>query len=65
MTEAMDVFSVGCVVAEVFNEGRGMFSLAQMYKYRAGEIGVEGSLAGIEDEGIRVRVLLFPHEPLS
>ncbi|EQK99966.1 phosphoinositide 3-kinase regulatory subunit 4 [Ophiocordyceps sinensis CO18] len=36
MTWAMDVFSAGCVIAQMFLESE-LFSLAQLYKYRRGE----------------------------
>lgn len=54
MTEAMDCFSAGCVIAELFLEGAPLFSLSQLFKYRQGEFGVEGSLSSIEDTGVRV-----------
>ncbi|KAG1737490.1 uncharacterized protein EDB91DRAFT_1140136 [Suillus paluster] len=53
VTEAMDVFSVGCVIAEVFLEGASLFSLSQLFKYREGEYSVEAQLLAIGDEGIR------------
>jgi len=54
VTEAMDVFSAGCVIAEVFLEGASLFSLSQLFKYREGEYSVETQLSAIGDEGIRV-----------
>ncbi|KAG5793163.1 hypothetical protein H9Q69_007781 [Fusarium xylarioides] len=36
MTWAMDIFSAGCVIAQLFLES-DIFSLAQLYKYRRGE----------------------------
>ncbi|KAF4469082.1 VPS15 kinase [Fusarium albosuccineum] len=36
MTWAMDIFSAGCVIAQMFLESE-IFSLAQLYKYRRGE----------------------------
>jgi phosphoinositide-3-kinase, regulatory subunit 4 len=53
-SEAMDCFSVGCVIAELFLEGAPLFSLSQLFKYREGEFVVEGSLSSIEDVGVRV-----------
>ncbi|KIJ63655.1 hypothetical protein HYDPIDRAFT_175967 [Hydnomerulius pinastri MD-312] len=53
VTEAMDVFSAGCVIAEMFLEGAPLFTLSQLFKYREGEYSVDGQLAAIEDEGIR------------
>lgn len=49
----MDVFSVGCVIAELFLEAP-IFSLSQLYKYRKGEYDPEhGYLSKIQDGDIR------------
>ncbi|KAK0194518.1 hypothetical protein F5146DRAFT_1036233 [Armillaria mellea] len=53
LTEAMDCFSAGCVIAELFLEGAPLFTLSQLFKYREGEFSVDSSLANIEDDGIR------------
>jgi len=55
VTEAMDCFSVGCVIAELFLEGAPLFTLSQLLKYREGESTVDAQLAAIDDQGIRVR----------
>ncbi|TFL03877.1 hypothetical protein BDV98DRAFT_525538, partial [Pterulicium gracile] len=52
LTEAMDCFSVGCVIAELFMEAP-LFTLSQLYKYRAGEVNVDAQLATLEDSGMR------------
>ncbi|KZF19387.1 ARM repeat-containing protein [Xylona heveae TC161] len=50
---AMDIFSVGCVIAELFLEAP-IFSLSQLYKYRKGEYDPEHAhLRKIEDRDIR------------
>jgi phosphoinositide-3-kinase, regulatory subunit 4 len=54
MTEAMDVFSLGCVLAELFLDGRDTFTLSQLFKYRANELNMETHLSAIEDDSIRV-----------
>jgi phosphoinositide-3-kinase, regulatory subunit 4 len=54
VTEAMDVFSVGCVIAELLFEGAPLFTLSQLFKFRTGEYNVDGALMTIEDEGLRV-----------
>ena len=59
VTEAMDVFSLGCVLAELWMEGTPPFTLSQLFKYREGEYNLETYLAEIEDVEIRVRPL-FP-----
>ncbi|KAI0342433.1 ARM repeat-containing protein [Trametopsis cervina] len=53
VTEAMDCFSAGCVIAELFLEGAPLFSLSQLFKYREGELNVDAQLSAIDDEGIR------------
>ncbi|KAG9127307.1 Serine/threonine-protein kinase [Ceratobasidium sp. 392] len=57
VTEAMDVFSMGCVIAELFTEGTPTFTLSQLYKYRAGEIKPETHLVGLEDSGVKALVV--------
>ena len=56
ITEQMDLFSVGCVLAELFCDGVAPFTLAQFFKYRAGEYGNElvAYLKQIEDPGMMV-----------
>ncbi|KAL0574075.1 Serine/threonine-protein kinase [Marasmius crinis-equi] len=53
ITEAMDCFSVGCVIAELFLEGAPLFTLSQLFKYREGDFNVDTSLNEIEDVGVR------------
>ncbi|GAA5836125.1 hypothetical protein JCM9279_002203 [Rhodotorula babjevae] len=53
VTEAMDVFSLGCVLAELWMEGTPPFTLSQLFKYREGEYNLEAYLAEIEDVEIR------------
>ncbi|KAL8988278.1 MAG: hypothetical protein Q9177_002628 [Variospora cf. flavescens] len=53
VTWAMDVFSVGCVIAELFLESP-VFSLSQLYKYRKGEFDPTFSFLGkIQDVEVR------------
>jgi len=53
VTWAMDVFSAGCVIAELFLEAP-IFTLSQLFKYRKGEYNPElGPLSAIEDKDIR------------
>lgn len=58
VTEEMDVFSAGCVLAELSMEGTPVFSLSQLFKYRAGEYSPEAYLAEIDDVEIRVSIFL-------
>ena len=58
VTEAMDCFSAGCVIAELFLEGKPLFTLSELFKYRAGELKVDTQLGAVEDEGVRVRAFI-------
>ncbi|KAI0267262.1 hypothetical protein BC834DRAFT_870444 [Gloeopeniophorella convolvens] len=53
VTEAMDIFSAGCVIAELFREGAPLFTLSQLFKYREGELNVDLWLGSIDDVGVR------------
>ncbi|RPD52474.1 ARM repeat-containing protein [Lentinus tigrinus ALCF2SS1-7] len=53
VTEAMDCFSAGCVIAELFLEGKPLFTLSELFKYREGELKVDTQLSVVEDEGVR------------
>ena len=66
VTWAMDIFSVGCVIAELFLESP-TFSLSQLFKYRRGEYDPElGPLTRIEDRDIRELVVhMIQLEPES
>ena len=52
-TREMDVFSVGCVIAELFLEGGSIFSLSQLLRYRQGEYDPSVELTRIDDEPVR------------
>ncbi|KAG0049019.1 Serine/threonine-protein kinase [Gryganskiella cystojenkinii] len=53
LTAAMDIFSVGCVIAELYSEGTPIFSLSQLFKYRSGEYDPTPYINKIEDENIK------------
>ncbi|XP_014912217.1 phosphoinositide 3-kinase regulatory subunit 4 isoform X1 [Poecilia latipinna] len=50
---AMDIFSAGCVIAELFTEGVPLFDLSQLLAYRKGHFQAEQVLLKIEDQSIR------------
>lgn len=58
VTEAMDVFSAGCVLAELFLDGAPLFTLSQLFKYRQGQLDIKAQLSAIEDKPIRVCFIL-------
>ncbi|KAG6553996.1 hypothetical protein Mapa_004913 [Marchantia paleacea] len=53
---AMDIFSLGCVIAELFLEGQTLFDLSQLLAYRKGQYDPKPSLEKIPDEKIRAMV---------
>jgi len=52
LTEAMDIFSAGCVMAELFCEGAALFDLSQLLAYRTLDFNPEWKLYKI-DENIK------------
>uniref|UniRef100_A0A665U351 non-specific serine/threonine protein kinase n=1 Tax=Echeneis naucrates TaxID=173247 RepID=A0A665U351_ECHNA len=53
LKQAMDIFSAGCVIAELFTEGVPLFDLSQLLAYRKGLFQTEQVLVKIEDQSIR------------
>nr|XP_031863613.1 uncharacterized protein CI109_000865 [Kwoniella shandongensis]KAA5530685.1 hypothetical protein CI109_000865 [Kwoniella shandongensis] len=53
VTEEMDIFSAGCVLAEMWTDGRTVFNLSELYAYREGSVGLEGILDNIEDHEVK------------
>ncbi|KHN40371.1 Phosphoinositide 3-kinase regulatory subunit 4 [Glycine soja] len=53
----MDIFAVGCVVAELFLEGQPLFELSQLLAYRRGQYDPSQHLEKIPDLGIRKMIL--------
>ncbi|KAK9325582.1 hypothetical protein V1517DRAFT_253511 [Lipomyces orientalis] len=51
LTDAMDIFSLGCVIAELFLEGAPIFNLSQLFGYRRGTFVPD--LSKIDDVEIR------------
>ncbi|XP_012255655.2 phosphoinositide 3-kinase regulatory subunit 4 isoform X2 [Athalia rosae] len=52
----MDIFSAGCALTELFNEGHPPFDFSQLLAYRNGEYSANKHLDKIEDS--RIRALL-------
>ena len=59
VTEEMDVFSAGCVLAEMWTDGRTVFNLSEMFAYRDGSVGLSAMLDTIDDEYVRVSMGYF------
>ncbi|KAL5207317.1 hypothetical protein ABZP36_031752 [Zizania latifolia] len=66
---SMDIFSLGCVLSELFLEGQSLFELSQLLAYRRGQYNPMHTLEKIQDASIREMVLhmiqLDPKERLS
>eukprot|EP00268_Persea_americana_P045799 TRINITY_DN4692_c0_g1_i1.p1 TRINITY_DN4692_c0_g1~~TRINITY_DN4692_c0_g1_i1.p1 ORF type:complete len:1544 (+),score=279.50 TRINITY_DN4692_c0_g1_i1:480-5111(+) len=66
---SMDIFSLGCVLAELFLEGQPLFELSQLLAYRRGQYDPNQCLEKIPDSGIRTMILhmiqLDPESRLS
>lgn len=59
LTNEMDLFSLGCVIAELYLEGEPIFSLSQLFKYIKDEY--EPDLSGIESKDIQRLVRSLIH----
>jgi len=53
MTCAIDIFSSGCVISELFLGGESIFSLAQLLAYRKGDYTPSPKLGEIKDGAVR------------
>eukprot|EP00929_Paragymnodinium_shiwhaense_P068721 TRINITY_DN34615_c0_g2_i1.p1 TRINITY_DN34615_c0_g2~~TRINITY_DN34615_c0_g2_i1.p1 ORF type:complete len:1635 (-),score=353.36 TRINITY_DN34615_c0_g2_i1:105-5009(-) len=51
--EAMDVFSLGCVLAEIFLNGQTLMSLPQLLSYKANVFDLSAKIAEIKNEAAR------------
>lgn len=56
VSEAMDVFSLGCVIAELWRDGTPTFTLSQLFKYRERLYDPSSALNDIADINIRSMV---------
>ena len=57
LTPQMDIFSLGCTIAEMFLEGTPLFTLSQLLQYRKGGFDPLITLEKIEHEDIRNMIL--------
>ena len=56
LRETMDIFSLGCCIAEVFLEGRALFDLSQLLSYRSGDYSPAVALEGL-DHNVQTMIL--------
>lgn len=59
LLESMDIFSAGCVIAELWLDGDPIFTLSSMFKYRSGEMTLDGVLSRIDDPDVQVGLMVF------
>nr|XP_019002677.1 VPS15 protein kinase [Kwoniella mangroviensis CBS 8507]OCF66138.1 VPS15 protein kinase [Kwoniella mangroviensis CBS 8507] len=66
VTEEMDVFSAGCVLAEMWTDGRTVFNLSELFAYRQGTVGLEGLLENIDDDEVKEMISqMLSRDPAS
>lgn len=54
LREGMDIFSAGCVIAELFLDGSAVFDLSALLKYRTNEFNPRPAVATIRDAQVEV-----------
>lgn len=50
---ASDVFSLGCVLAELFLDGQTLMDLPALLKYRSAQLDLTAKIAGIKNRGVQ------------
>ncbi|GFQ80252.1 phosphoinositide 3-kinase regulatory subunit 4 [Trichonephila clavata] len=53
LTDAMDIFSLGCVLAELFTEGTCPFDFSQLLKFITGDFDPHDTIEKIEDSDVK------------
>ncbi|KAJ1967669.1 Serine/threonine-protein kinase, partial [Dispira parvispora] len=61
LVPTMDIFSLGCVIAELFLEGKPIFTLSQLLQYKSGEYDPTPELAKIGDEQVQSLIQSMIH----
>ena len=60
----MDIFSVGCVIAEIILDGSPLFNLSSLLQYRKGEFDIASKLEKVGDPDIKDMILtMVAREP--
>eukprot|EP00117_Sycon_ciliatum_P044025 scpid12036/ scgid31808/ Phosphoinositide 3-kinase regulatory subunit 4 len=52
LTKEMDIFSMGCVVAELFRNGKPLFNFSELLAYQIGEYDPQEKLEEIKDKNV-------------
>ena len=55
---AMDIFSVGCLIAELLMDGLPLFSLSKLQQYRKGKFDPRETLAKVINDQTMVKLIL-------
>ena len=61
----MDIFSTGCVIAELFMDGAHLFTLPQILAYKKQEIDVANKLSQVPDIIKEMIINMIQVNPLS
>ena len=48
------MFSAGCVLAEMWTDGRTVFNLSELFAYREETLGLDSILDSIADDSVKV-----------
>ncbi|KAJ2513427.1 Serine/threonine-protein kinase [Coemansia sp. RSA 1939] len=56
LNPSMDIFSAGCVIAEIFLDGNPLFSLSRLLQYRKGDVSAQELVSVIHDPDIAALV---------
>jgi len=57
---AMDIFSLGCVIAEIFRNGRPLFDLPKLMEYKKGNLVIDRDVfeSDIKDDDFIIKIIL-------
>ena len=58
MTPSMDIFSAGCVIAEIYSDGLPLFDLPKLQNYRRGGLDLAEELTKRIEDPVIVELLL-------
>ena len=58
MAPSMDIFSAGCVIAEIFGDGLPLFDLPKLQNYRRGGLDLTDELAKRVEDPVIVELLM-------
>ncbi|GIL95346.1 hypothetical protein Vretimale_1391, partial [Volvox reticuliferus] len=69
LTPEMDIFSLGCVIAEVFCDGKALFDLSALLSYRRGDAAADpasgGAMAAVDPDIRRLVLHMIQLDPAA